>query len=147
MRLYRADWNWFAVIALVWAGLLIPVYLPASFWLDVRAVHIDDSFSGAAPRMSVDRIIHRPFKGDWTATVMRKDSLGFAVYCTANGSADYRPDTSLPEDVNLNWWTWPTVCPLPPGTYLVKTLWVLHLPLFPDKEVRNTSNVFKVKSL
>lgn len=145
MTLHRADWNWFGLVVVAWVGLFGLVYTPASFWFDVRYVRVNDSVAGIPPVMEVDRAIHRDFRADWTATVMRKGAGGFSTFCVARGGSDYRPDASLPDDLDLDWWTWPTKCVLPPGTYRVKTLWVLHLPIFPDKEVRSTSNVFEVR--
>ena len=144
MSLHRGDFRWFLIIGAMWAALIVSVFAPASLWLQVTSVHVEDTIVGVTPEMNVDRAVNREFSAEWTVTVMRKGSNGYSAYCTANGANDYSPDTSLPDDLTLDWWTWPTKCPLPVGGYRVKTLWVLHLPLFPDKEVRNVSNVFKV---
>ena len=132
-------------LVIVAATVLYLAYPPASWVLEVNKVAVEDSRVGVTPIMRVDRIIHRDFEGEWTVTVMKKGERGFYAFCTARGANDYRTDSELPDDLDLDWWTWPTKCTLPAGTYRLKTLWVIHLPIFPDKEVRVLSNVFKVE--
>lgn len=130
---------------LLCAGFLTYLTLPhASLWFEVDDVYVADAAVGSVPVMKVDRTIHLPFRGRWTATVMRKGPLGFYTFCTANGENDYSPSSELPPVVDLNWWTWPTKCELPPGTYQLRTLWTIYPPLFPAKEIRSVSNEFTV---
>ncbi len=145
------DRHWGLALIAAWLLLISapkwPHLMPASHWFEVRSVHVFDTFEGFPPKMAVDRTIHRPFQGDWIATVMRQESGGrFTTYCPAPGSSDYRPTASLPENLDLNWWTWPRKCDLPPGVYRINTLWVLNLPEDATKYVRVTSNEFKVRA-
>jgi hypothetical protein len=120
--------------------------LPASHWLEVTGLHVHDTAAGTSPKMRVDRVIHRPFQADWIVTVMRENwsGNGFSTFCTARGGNDYRPGAQLPDTLDLDWWTWPVRCDLPPGRYRVKTLWRLTLPENVVKDVRVTSNIFSV---
>lgn len=138
-------WTGGKFLLVVGAFIAYLAYPPAAWILEINSVHVDNAVAGVPPMMEVDRVIHQNFEGEWTATVMKKGTRGFYTYCTATGANDYRPDAELPDNLNLDWWTWPTTCVLPAGTYKVKTLWVIHLPMFPDKEVRNVSNVFEVR--
>lgn len=136
---------WIAIIASGWLMLLAPVLWPASWWFRVDRVFVHDAVAGSTPMIDVERQIVRPFRGKWIATVQRRNAAGgFYAYCTARNNGDYRPDNALPDTVDLNWWTWPVECRLPIGTYRLNTLWTIQAPLFPDKEVRITSNVFTI---
>ncbi|MGE0653261.1 MAG: hypothetical protein AB7P12_16180 [Alphaproteobacteria bacterium] len=136
---------WVAIIAAGWLVMVAPVAVPASFWFKVDRVYVHDAVDGSTPLMEVDRTIVRPFHGRWIATVLRKNHRGtYATFCTAVGANDYRPGNMLPDMVDLNWWTWPTRCTLPPGTYFLNTLWTIDAPFFPDKEVRISSNAFEI---
>lgn len=141
--------RWFAIVALSWFSLLsIAAVLnltPASAWLRVGAVYVYDTQAGQQPRMRVAREIIRPNRAEWIATVQRRESHGgYSAYCTATGSADYREDDAVPDDLRLSWWTFPVRCDLPPGVYRVITLWRIAPPGFPPKEVRSKSNDFRV---
>lgn len=145
MRLHRSSIAWFVAIVLAWAGVLAWVAVPASWWLEVEVVHVEDAAEGEAPRMHVGRVIHRPFRAEWVATVMRDGGEGvFYTFCTASGINDYGPVAALPVDLDLDWWTYPIRCGLPPGRYLVKTLWTIDPIYFPEKVVRARSNIFTV---
>lgn len=144
----RKDSLWMKSIVWLWVGVfswaLIINTLPSSIWLEVHRVQVDDTTHLESPRMEVVRRIKTPFKARWTVTVMREGARGYYTFCTAHGFNDYRPENELPDDMRLDWWTWPTQCRLPEGRYYVNTLWVLEIPGFPEKEVRSRSNVFQV---
>ena len=133
-------WHFLLIVVPVIAWMAFP----ASYWFDVERVYVHDAVEGTTPLMEVDRVIRHPFRAEWTATVLRQVGEGFTTYCTAHGGNDYDPDAELPDSIDLNWWTWPVECKLPSGSYMLKTLWILHLPLMPDKQVRIRSNVFAI---
>ncbi len=150
-RVRMKDRHWLLALLVGWLLLVgapkWPNFFPASHWFEVRSISVSDSVVGVAPGMSVDRVIHRPFQADWIATVMRVEAGGGnSTLCTARGGNDYRPTASLPANLNLDWWTWPRKCDLPPGEYRLKTLWVLRLPEGATKEVRVMSDTFKIKA-
>ncbi|WP_127524092.1 hypothetical protein [Mesorhizobium sp. Z1-4] len=141
----RETWWRFVWFLAVFGSLVAVLALPpASFWFDVERVHVHDAVEGSTPLMDVDRTIKRPFRGHWVATVMRKSGNGFYTFCTANGENDYSPEAQFPDIIDLNWWTWPTRCVLPVGTYQLRTLWTIEPAIFPTKELRITSNVFRI---
>lgn len=135
--------------AVILAGWLVylsvwPQLAPASHWFRIDRVEVSDGLAKEPPAMIVERQIRRPFRGNWIVSVMRQNEIGggFYTYCRAVGQNDYRPENILPENLTLDWWTWPQKCPLEPGIYYVNTLWTIEAPGCPPKEVRTTSNVF-----
>jgi len=144
MKGQRLDLNWFLLVAGAWVILVVTALWPASYWLQVDYVIVHDTVEGTPPRMSVSRTIKRPFLGSWLATVLERESGGFSAYCPAPGVNDYRPENVLPDDLDLNWWTFPKECDLPPGDYKVSTVWMIDPPLMPRKTIRVMSNVFTV---
>ena len=73
-----------------------------------------------------------------------EDGSGFYAACIGSGEADYRPESKLPAHLNLDWWTFPTVCRLTPGKYFVQTAWHFNALLF-TREIRADSNIFTVR--
>lgn len=140
----RADGHWLATIGIAWVLLVTVALWPASWWFSVNGLTVLDAKPGVSPVVVIDRVIHRDFRAQWVVTVMRQGANGFYTYCTARGENDYRPDAALPDVVDLDWWTTPKRCKLQVGTYYVKTLWTIHVPGLPAKEVRVQSNVFRV---
>lgn len=140
--------RWFVFVVGCWAILFwfagFAQLVPASHWLRVDRVQVIDAEAMTPPPMIVERQIRREFRATWIVTVMRRNALGFHVFCTARGENDYRPENVLPEDLDLDWWTWPVQCRLPPGSYYVNTVWTLHPAGYPPKEVRSTSNIFEI---
>lgn len=139
--------KWWYAVAVGWILLVGLPLIPAYIWFEVDRVHVYDTVAGQNPMMAVKRAINLPFRGRWTATVLRQNPDGsFYTYCVSTGENDYRPENHLPLVTNLDWWTWPVKCELPVGTYKLNTLWTLSVPLLPQKNVRAESNVFQVKS-
>jgi hypothetical protein len=138
--IWRAVWFVFLMLVLV-TCLTMP---PTWWWFEVRSVFVHDAVEGSTPLLVVDRTIHREFRGRWIATVMREGEGGFYTFCTARGENDYSPDARLPQPVDLNWWTWPTVCILPAGRYQLRTLWAIDPVWLPSRELRIATNVFSI---
>ena len=141
----RHDGKWLATIGTLWLLAVATAGWPASWWLRVDSLTVLDARPGVAPTIIVDRTIRRDFRADWVVTVMRQGAQGFYSFCSARGENDYRPDAVLPDVVDLDWWTGPSRCSLPVGTYFLRTLWTIHPPGLPAKEVRAQSNVFRVR--
>ena len=141
----RRDWNWFYIVPALWVTLGVVAFFPASYWFSVDRIRVFDTTQGVPPRMEIDRTIRRPFNAEWLVTVMREGKDGFYTFCTAKGENDYRPSSAFPDVLDLDWWTWPNKCPLPPGRYLIKTIWRLSIPGMPEKNVLAQSNIFTVK--
>jgi len=138
-----ADWLTALGVVIVVAAA-IAWLLPPSLWFKVNSVNVSNSVVGVPPVMVVDRVISRAFLADWTVTVMRKGQNGFYSDCAAHGQTDYTPESELPTDLTLDWWTWPDKCPLKEGEYYIRTLWDLRVLGGLTKEERVTSNIFQV---
>lgn len=117
---------------------------PAATWLDVRAIHVYDSFEGEPPFISVDRAIRRPFLGEWTATVRIVSDGTNSAACIAEGRASYAVDARIPADATLDWWTHPAKCRLGAGRYRLDTIWRIWPAGYPEKMLLTQSNVFEV---
>lgn len=143
------SWTKFIIAAwgLVLGQSVLQSNLPASWWFEPGAVRVEDAVYGECPVLNFDREINRPFRADWTVTVLRRSpSGGWYTFGTYQGSNDYRPDNSLPDDLDLCWWTWQTELQLLPGEYRVNTLWVVMPPNGGPREIRRTSNAFNVSA-
>ena len=135
---------WLALAYLAFKAAVI--FWPASWWFEVRRVLVFDAIAGAEVLMEVDREIHRPFLANWFVVVRRYNDGAWEVVCTADGSADYRPEAALPDPLTLDWWTQGACPSLPPGRYLVSTIWTIPgRRTLPDKVVQTASNVFTVE--
>lgn len=145
LRAMHDDRKWLAAIAMAWFAVIAAAAWPAGWWFSVGEMRVLDTHAGVAPIVIVDRTIRRDFRGKWLVTVMREGAGGFYVHCTARGENDYRTDSALPVPVDLDWWTTPRRCVLPPGSYYLRTLWTIHPTWLPAKEVRTRSNVFRVR--
>lgn len=118
---------------------------PASWWLEYRSLSVSNAVVGEPIRMTADRTIARPFVATWNVT-LRVWNGGWEVYpCGTTRTQNYTPDTKLPHDLTLAWWTGKECATLPAGRYKMTTTWRINLqsPL-PDKRVTIESNVFEV---
>lgn len=133
------SWPAFAVSAL-WLVVFGILHLwPASWWFDVRSVHVGHDLT-----MVVDRTIKRPFRGEWLASVRRWEG-GWVLACVAKGSSYYKQDAKLPAKLDLAWWTDGGCKTLPAGKYMLTTAWTITgLGLLPDKVVSVDSLPFEV---
>lgn len=129
----------FAVI--LWASTF---YQDPDDWMVVEKVHVFDAVAGTSPNMEVNRKIVQPFRGTWLAEVNKRGQYGWTAVCSASGTNYYEPKDNLPDDIDLDWWTYPTKCPLGPGEYRVETVWTIRVPHLYPLEVMNTSNEFRV---
>ncbi len=107
--------NWWKVIALLWVIILTSPFLlrqaagilPASIWYELHRVEVTDEFDADGGRiLSIDRDIHKVFKGNWSTTeeILLEYNGGFTTVRKCIGEATYRPDKELPEPVTLDWW-------------------------------------------
>lgn len=138
---------WSAFIVFGWLVLLgvAQFHQPAENWLEVGSVFVHDTVEGVPPKMEVERTIHQPFRGTWLVEVNRKQGSGFYAFCTASGMNNYEPADTLPVPMDLNFWTWPTECRLPPGEYQIDTVWTIRPADYGPREITRSSNVFTVK--
>lgn len=134
-----------AGVILIIAALILHLW-PASWWLEVGSVRVDDSKVGEPVIMAVTRTINRDFLGHWTASLRRLERGKWVPYCSATGAVNYEVDSDLPDPLTLKWWTAPFCHPLEAGKYVMRTTWrVEGAGFLPDKRVRSVSNIFVIK--
>lgn len=96
---------------------------PASEWMRVDRILIDDVREGSNVYMFVDREIKKDFTATWHVSVRKIDQGKLEIVCTSSGGGLYRREATLPSPLTLNWWTFPVRCDLGQGTYIVDTAW------------------------
>jgi hypothetical protein len=135
------------MLAVVWLAAWATMGLwPTSWWLEVRSVYVGDAEAGEPVPMIVDRTIHRPFLGEWSVVVRKVSGGASETVCTAKGTTNYRPDSTLPDPLLLSWWAYPECDTLPAGVYILTTIWkVQGTTLLPPKYAKADSNPFTVQ--
>lgn len=137
----------FFLMAGVLIGWLAAQMWPASYWLRVHNFAVFDGPADADVIMSVDREIRRPFEARRDVLVREIVGDGTVVVCLESGSGDYRVDAALPSPLTLKSWTNGQCPSLPPGKYLVSTIWHIDAEPMPAKVVRAVSNVFDIQEI
>ena len=119
-------------------------FRPTSYCVQYEEVYVFDSVVGESPKMSVDRVVNHPYRAKWIAEVEKLQDGKFVVLekCTGRGENNYAPNNTVPKNLDLNWWIYPTICRLQPGHYRIETVWILQNY---NKEIRVVSNVFEIK--
>lgn len=141
------SWPIFWLAGMYLAFRTLTALWPAGWWLEVDQVSVFDGVVNAEIIMDADRVIHRHFVADWAVLVRGYDGGAWVVWCTANGTGDYRPDAALPDPLTLNWWTGGQCETPPPGRYLVSTVWTIRGGGgMPDKVVQSLSNAFEISA-
>lgn len=129
-------------------GLTAIMWWPASWWFDVKTVHIADTPRGTPVEIIVDRSILRPLTGQYNVSIHVWSENAWVAYCNTPMSDpwEYKVGAKYPVPLTLKWWTAGRCHPLPPGQYQVTTRWRLsNLGIFPDKTFAVTSNIFEIK--
>lgn len=149
--------RWTKILVVCWMVLVAGISIrdfaresaPASRWLNVTEMHVSDSWEGEPPFMSVNRVIRRPFRGEWIATIrVVSDGSNAAICPPAHGRASYAIDARYPPNLTLDWWIQPEKCSLKPGRYRLDTEWtILPHDGSPAKTVTAISNIFEVHAL
>lgn len=160
--------TWFDLKRFVGAAVLFMAlaavldrFWPASYWIDMRSVHVDDAPYGTAPKMKEDRTIKRKFAASYdveTEVKRMTKPIGYTMLCKASGGPfDYAPDNVPPESLDLAWWvgnackegsSFTTIIDmklLPIGTYRVETCRTIYpLRFFSPRRTCVTSNDFTI---
>lgn len=143
----------FNLISFTIAGVFLLItaatihFWPASYWFEVRSLHVSDTTVGDPVLMVADRDIKRNFLGTWTVSIRKLGPKGQGVYCTAVNSTDYEMNSQLPDPLTLSWWTFPHCDPLPEGKYYIRTTWTIKgNGFFPDKQLSQVSNIFEIRA-
>lgn len=133
---------WFAALTVL---VLIDAFMPARWWFSVRSVHVEDTIVGVSPKMTVDRVIKRPFTARWRVELERITPSGRFVFIDASrGDNSYTIDADLPNPLTLDWWIYPETWNIKPGQYRIQTCWTLKPDFFSERTVCNNSNTFRV---
>lgn len=115
---------------------------------DPRSVSVGNAVQGEPIPIGVERTIYEVFHGTWIVEVREFPTM--AAVCTATEALRYTPEATLPEGIDLTWWTnGDPECnndTLPPGEYVVVTTWIVHndLPDVPDQSITVVSNPFSI---
>lgn len=141
--------DWVALVLVIWAGLAM---VPANWlWFDPGAVVVSNSDMDHPPAILFEREIKRPARISYSV-VVREIGAQRAVCDPTVGPFGYRLDATLPEPIDLVWWTggdercWPRE----PGEYIMETCWTVVAPfwgLVPPKTVCRTSNPFAISAI
>lgn len=140
-----SDRTWNRILMGLWGLFLIAWLWPANWWLEVRRMHVNDGLAGQPITMEVERKIIRPFFGEWSAIVRKRQGAGWVVVCPSVGSTDYRADATLPHDLTLEWWTAGTCPALVAGSYVLTTTWAIYPEFMPKKVLKVVSNEFTIR--
>lgn len=136
----------------VGAPAVTPWFVPMSHYYELRSVTIADTEVGVSPKVIVDRVIKRDFRGRFEVEISRAEGSEFVAWweCGAHGSdwRWYRDEASLPAGLDLDWWMGippNRACTFPPGTYKVSTTVYAKGPFGAELSTTTESNVFKVE--
>lgn len=133
--------------SIILIGLIFTHVAPASLWLEVDSVFVDESIVGDQPTMKVERTIHRDFTGSYVVDVEKRNDNGFyTIVCSSFSSVNYNSDAKFPDPITLDWWTFPITCDLGEGTYRVETSWTVNPDWFPKKTISIVSNDFHISA-
>lgn len=133
-------------IITVWIFFITLSVWPASHWLDIDSIHVEDSYQGDPIVMKVDRDIKRTFYADWNVTIRQRVHNGFVIKCYTQASTDYRVDAVYPDPLTLTWWANGDCENLAPGSYVMTTTWKIRPDWFGIAERKLTveSNTFRI---
>lgn len=138
-------WPYFVFMVGMLAGLQ---FWPASYWLEVPSIKVNDGRDPKNISMLMDRRIHHTFNGS-TAIAVSKWEGEWVVICSGSSGTPgkFLAGAKLPQLLTMGIWTsGQCLNSLEPGfQYTVSKTWTIHsLGLMPDKFVTQTSNPFNV---
>lgn len=139
------------LLVFVAGPMIVPSVVPMSRYYELRSVTIANAKVGVAPRLIVDRTIHRDFRGRFEVEIMRAEGSEFTAWWECGPHVSnwqmYRSEAALPPELNLDWWLGippNRACSLPPGTYKIATTVYALGPLNAELSTTTESNVFEV---
>ena len=138
-------WPYFVFAVGMLAGLQ---FWPASYWLEVPSIAINDGRDPKEIDMLMDRRIHRTFNGTTSVALSKWDGAWVVICAGPSGPAgEFLAGAKLPKRLTLSIWTGGQCLNyIEPGfKYTVSKTWTIQgLGLMPDKFVTQTSNAFEV---
>lgn len=125
--------------------------LPASRWLEIKSIIVEDTTDGVPPVAHVELTVHRPFPADWSVAVQSELDGIITLLCDREGDGIVLAGASMPNLGDTTWWIGPTrdkSCPKAgPGEYrMVVTVTMFPLSAHP-KLVRGESDLFRIVAM
>ena len=109
-------------------------------------MRVSDAQQGASIVMVADRVIHRAFRAEWSASVRDVSSGAQQLACSETARNDYLPGSELPKVLTLRWWANGKCDALPPGSYVLSTNWRIDAGWWHSaKEISSISNIFVIR--
>lgn len=101
--IHLSERSWWAVILSGFLYMAL-VAVPASHWIEVRSVHVNDAATPAELTLDVDRDIKMFFPGVYSVKIRRSPGGGFVCNTGTSLPIPYRPDAEMPDPLMLWWW-------------------------------------------
>jgi hypothetical protein len=140
----RRSFVWWSLA--VFLLLIADRFWPTSYWFSVAETHVDDAEACRPPTMRVDRTIHRDIYMTWTVELEKVLADGSTQFVRrATGENNYRTSSRLPDNLDMDWWTYPQKWCIQPGVYHIETCWTLFPRGFSSRRVCAVSNNFEVR--
>jgi hypothetical protein len=132
---------------------LLDRQFPSSHWYELNSVIVTGPEGGPVVLgqpiiVTVQRTIHRDFKGEYVTTI--RQLPGLHTVCTGGLSVLYRSNSNLPEPLTLGYWTEGSRPPceeaLEPGFYVLQTCVTVqpNLSFLADRQVCRDSPPWEV---
>lgn len=123
---------------------------PASDWIEINILHIEDAQPGEDPRITYDRQFKMDVAGVWAVNVFKyqdkADSVG-VLYCSGSGTSSYKEARPLPPTATKLSWLMGrenNPCVLEKGIYKAIITIIISPIGYPTKVVEKESNFFLV---
>ncbi|MBE2275784.1 MAG: hypothetical protein IAE87_05745 [Rhodobacteraceae bacterium] len=138
--------------ALIVAGYLSDLLVPAALWYRLDAVEVADFRQGEEMQVTAQREILRPFDGSYQVVIWPAD--GRLPVCRGSDALAYSRLAVGRITQPLDWWAAnqrpPCLPEMPPGRYRMETCVSVHMTALllrwlPDRRTCVWSNVFEVK--
>ena len=97
---------------------------PVEDYFEIRQLAVPDFHIGEDPKIVYDRSIHKPFRGEWAASLEVVGTLYQS--CANSATVDYSPDRKLPDGGPSLSWFMGKPCFLTAGDYRLSVCWVIE---------------------
>ena len=141
-------------IGTVLIGGTLVALAPVTLWYEAGPEYFSSSVQGEPVGLITDSSVNRDFDGAYEVTLRNVDHNASTLVCsTGRVSWNYEKGSTVPEDVDLNWWVAGKcydkgvkvdVHNLSEGTYRVSTCHYVKFPLGYSKRNCRKSNVFEI---
>lgn len=141
---------WVPELTVTWREYRAIKELNPDNFMTVESIGVGNSVVSESLKMNVIREIHQDFRATYFVEVRTFPQR--AVVCTASDTINYTPESSLPDDLTLEWWANDAECSGPdlkPGEYVIITTWEIHNDnrLVENQTVTVESNPFVIAAV